>query len=94
MRSFVPCVRDRSAGDSWSDSRVEPPTKQKFHPTPSRKRATARGTTSGESGAVMQARTSVTAPNRIIRPRPHVSSSRPEMIDGANIPNVCPEMTV
>ena len=47
-RSFVPWIRERSSGESWSESKAEPPTKQKFQPRPSRKRETASGKTFGE----------------------------------------------
>ncbi|MCK7526945.1 MAG: hypothetical protein MZV64_59755 [Ignavibacteriales bacterium] len=92
-RSFVPCVRERSSGESWSASRVEPPTKQKFQPTPSRKSAIPSGRTSGESGAVMHESNNVAEPIRIILPRPQRSNSQPEMIEGAYMPNVCAEIT-
>src|SRR5688572_25685759 len=92
-RSFVPCVRERSKGESWSASNAEPPTKQKFQPRPSKKSATANGKTSGDSGAVMHASSNVNAPVRITGPRPHRSARRPEMTEKANIPRVWDAMT-
>src|SRR5688572_11801883 len=35
-KSLKPCVRARSAGESWSANKVEPPTKQKFQPSPNK----------------------------------------------------------
>ena len=82
-RSLKPCVRARSAGESWSASKVEPPTKQKFQPNPSRNNATPSGRTSGEIVAAMQATTKVAEPIKMTTPRPHRSASRPEIIENA-----------
>src|SRR5215216_3663985 len=87
-RSFIPCVRDRSTGESWSANKAEPPTKQKFQPKPNKKRAPAKGKTLGDKGAVMHASKSVEVPVRITGPRPHRSARRPEITEKANIPNV------
>src|SRR5512146_1032040 len=92
-RSFVPCVRERSRGESWSASRVDPPTKQKFQPRPSRKRATANGITLGDRGAAIQASKSVEVPVRITGRRPHLSERRPERTEKAYMPKVCEEIT-
>jgi len=92
-RSFVPWVRERSSGESWSASKAEPPTKQKFHPSPSRKSETASGKTFGDKGAVMQANSSVDAPTRITGSRPHRSERRPDRTEKANMPNVWEEIT-
>src|SRR5688500_18542827 len=92
-RSFAPCVRERSRGESWSASNAEPPTKQKFQPKPSKKSETANGNTFGDKGAVIQDNKSVDAPVRITGPRPQRSARRPEMTEKANIPNVWDAIT-
>src|SRR5688500_8754192 len=92
-RSFVPCVRERSMGESWSDSKDKPLKRQKFQPSPSKKRATANGKTSGDSGAVMHASSNVDVPVRITGPRPQRSARRPERTEKAYIPNVWDAMT-
>src|SRR5688500_13269597 len=93
MRSLKPCVCDLSAGESWSASRDEPPTKQKFQPRPSRKSATASGATAGERGASVHATIREHAPVVITAVRPQRSASPPERIEKANMPNVWDEIT-
>ena len=91
---MTPWVRERSAGESWSASRLEPPTKQKFQPRPSKNSDTASGTTCGDNGAKRHESSSVSRPrqnNR--RAPPAVGQPPPTRPKKAYIPSVCDEIT-